>query len=190
LPYCRYCGKELTEEVKFCPNCGAPVVSAAPPQAMEREEFQRKVRPTGVSILAILEGIVSFFTLFAGVTLIGLAALLVAGGWGTIAEETLRTAINRMPWASGFTGIRLITLTTAFLVVIGIMLLFLAIIGFMMAWGLWAGKGWAWTTTIILTALGLLLDLFHLPGSIISILIYLAIIHYLSLPHVRAYYRK
>ncbi len=27
MKYCTYCGSELPEEVKFCPNCGKPIVS-------------------------------------------------------------------------------------------------------------------------------------------------------------------
>ncbi len=33
MPYCIHCGKELTREAQFCPNCGAPVqsTSVSPP---------------------------------------------------------------------------------------------------------------------------------------------------------------
>jgi len=191
LPYCRYCGKELIEGARFCPNCGAPVVTATAPQAMGRKEPRRRpVRPVGISLLAVLEAIASFFMLFGGIALIGVAAFLAAGGWGTIAEEELQRAIRQLPWASGFTGMRMMALTTAFLAVMGIIILLLAVIGFIMAWGLWAGKRWAWTITMILSAIGIVLGLFSLPGSIVSIIIYLAIIYYLTRPYVKAYYYR
>ena len=188
MPYCKYCGKELMEEAKFCPYCGAPVEAAARPPVLEGKELQAKVRPAGVSVLAILEGIVSLFTLFGGIALVGVATFLSAGGWGLIPEEELQRAIQRVPWASGFTGVRIMALTTAILAVIGIIVVLLAIMGFIMAWGLWTGKRWAWTITMVLSAIQILVGLFSLPGSLISILIYVAIIYYLSRPHVKAYY--
>ena len=190
MPYCKNCGKELPERATFCPNCGAPVASAAPPQVTERKEPQRKVRPVGVSIIAILEAVVSLFTLFGGIALVGLAAFLAAGGWGVIPEQELERALREMPWASGFTGVRFMALTTAFLTVMGIIVLAIAVIGFVLAWGLWVGKRWAWTATIVLSVLGILLNLFSLPASIIGILIYAAIIYYLTRPYVKAYYHE
>ncbi|MCJ7634712.1 zinc-ribbon domain-containing protein, partial [Candidatus Bathyarchaeota archaeon] len=84
MPFCKYCGIEFTADARFCPNCGAPVATqvAPPPTGIPRQPEQSplKMRPFGISILAVLEGIGSFFTLIAGIALIGLAAFLSTGG--------------------------------------------------------------------------------------------------------------
>ena len=46
------------------------------------------------------------------------------------AEEELAAALQEMPWASTFTGVQITALTTAFLTGIGIVLLILAVLGF------------------------------------------------------------
>lgn len=148
-----------------------------------------KERPLGASILAALEALVSLFMLFGGIALMGLSAFVAAEGWDIIPKEELEKALEEISWASGFTEIRLIALTSAFLMIVGVVLLLLAIVGFITAWGLWTGKGWAWTITIILAAIGILMGLFSLPGGIVTILIDAIIIYYLTRPYVKAYYR-
>jgi purine-cytosine permease-like protein len=78
-----------------------------------------------------------------------------------------------------------------------------------MAYGLWKGKGWAWTISIIVLFIGIAIDLtpvsitstgvFSNPGSnllgdivsgIVSIGINALIIYYLYRPHVKAYFGK
>jgi len=180
------------KEAKFCPNCGAPIISETSPQAPQQQArgSRQPARPIGVGILAVLEGIVSLFAFIGGIALIGLAAFLGAGGWGVIPEQELERAFREMPWARGFAGVRVIALTTAILTVIGIIVLLLGIIGLAMAWGLWAGKSWARTITIVLAVIGILSSIFSLPGGILSILINVAIIYYLTRPHVKAYYYR
>ncbi len=189
MPYCKNCGKELPEGATFCPNCGVPVAAAAPSQVTEKKEEQEKVRPVGIGIISILQAIVSLFMLIGGIALIGLAAFLSVGGWGVVSEVELEMALREVPWASGFTAVPLMALTTTFLTVIGIIVLAIAVIGFVLAWGLWGGKRWAWAATLVLSALGILANLFSLPVSIIGILIYAAIVYYLTRSYVKAYYQ-
>ena len=192
MPFCKYCGREMAEGAKFCPNCGAAVVPDTIVPETTRVSGRRdglKIRPTGITILVILEALVSLLTLVGGVALIGVAAFLATGGSSLISQQQLQTALQNIPWASGFTGVQLVALTTTFLTALGIVILVLAILGFVMAWGLWTGRGWARTITIILSVLSIIAGLFSLPGSIISILIYGAIIYYLTRPYVRNYYR-
>ncbi len=196
MPYCGYCGKELAEGAKFCPSCGAPIVVETAPQVPPRQVPERKrpshlvARPVGISVLAFLEAIVSLFTLIGGIALNGLAVFLAAGGWGVIPQQELERAFREMPWAQAFAGVQLASLTTAVLMAIGVIVLLIAIVGLVMAWGLWAAKRWARTVTMVLAAISILSGIFSLPGSIISILIYAAIIYYLTRPHVKAYYNR
>jgi uncharacterized membrane protein (DUF2068 family) len=99
-------------------------------------------------------------------------------------------ALQQIPWASTFIGVPTIALTTAFLTGIGIVLLILAVLGFIMTWGLWSGKSWARTITMILSVLGIVTGIFSVSaGNVISILIDVAILYYLTRPLIRAYYQ-
>jgi uncharacterized membrane protein (DUF2068 family) len=71
---------------------------------------------------------------------------------------------------------------------IGLVLLVLAVLGFIMTWGLWSGKSWARTITMILAVIGIVTGIFSLPGNLISILIDIVILYYLTRPHIKAYY--
>jgi hypothetical protein len=80
----------------------------------------------------------------------------------------------------------------AVFLVIGIGFLFLAIgIAFLVvAYGLWRGKSWAWTITLILSVIGIILAIISLAvgniGAIISIIIHGVVIYYLYRSNVKA----
>ncbi len=191
MSYCEKCGTMMPSESAFCPSCGAPVVSStnSSPVGPSTSPFQPRTRPGGITLLAILQGITSFFTLIGGVALLVLSAFFAAGGWDLIPEEELADAFQQIPWASTFTNVQFFALTTAFLAGIGLVLLILAILGFIMTWGLWSGKSWARIITMILAVIGVITGIFNLPGSLISILIDVVILYYLTRPHIKAYYQ-
>jgi hypothetical protein len=143
----------------------------------------------GITVLAILQGLVSFLSLLGGAALLLLSTFLAAGGWDMIPEEELAEILKEIPLASPFTSISLVALTTTFLTGIGIVLLIIAVVGFIMMWGLWSGKSWARTITMILAVISIITGLFSLPGSLISILIEIVILYYLTRPHIKAYYQ-
>lgn len=186
MPFCNKCGAELKEDAKFCLNCGTPVTSSAPsvPAVPSGPSSpQRGFRPGGITILTILQGIVSFFALLGGVVLIGVGVFLGAGGWELLPPEVLEQL------ATVFTSGTIIAFGSAFLVVIGLVLFIVAVLGFIMTWGLWSGKTWARTITMILAIIGIVTGIFSLPGNIISILIDIVILYYLTRPRIRAYYQ-
>jgi len=121
--------------------------------------------------------------LLGGSALLVLSAFLGAGGWEMIPEEVLQQM------AQAFTSVSIIALTTAFLTGIGIVLLVLAVVGFIMTWGLWSGKSWSRTITMIIAVIGIITGIFSLPGSLINILCDIVILYYLTRPHIRAYYQ-
>ena len=152
-------------------------------------KVEGKTRPGGVTVLTILEGITSVVMLFGGVVLLVAASFLAAGGWEFIPDAELAEALKQIPGASTFTSVQIFALTTAFLTGIGLVLLILAILGFIMTWGLWNGKSWARTITMILAAIGIVTGIFSLPGSLISIVIDIVILYYLTQPEIRAYFQ-
>jgi uncharacterized membrane protein (DUF2068 family) len=127
--------------------------------------------------------------LVGGAALLLLSTFLAAGGWDLIPEEELAEAFQEIPWASTFASIPLVAVTTTFLAGIGIVLLVLAVLGFVMMWGLWSGRSWARTITMILAVIGIITGIFSLPGSLIEILINAVILYYLTRPNIIAYFQ-
>jgi hypothetical protein len=127
--------------------------------------------------------------LLGGGALLVLSAFFASGGWDLIPEEELAEAFKEIPWASTFGSVPILAITTAFLTGIGLVLFILAVLGFIMTWGLWSGKSWARTITMILNVISIITGIFSLPGSLISILISIGILYYLTRPHIKAYYQ-
>jgi hypothetical protein len=125
-------------------------------------------RPFGVTILAILEIISGLFELGAG------ALLLIAAGF-----------IGGLSGVSGFGGI-----LAGIFSAIGGVLIILGLLAFLIAYGLWTGQGWAWTLSLIFSIIGIILGILSLPAGVISLIIDILIIYYLTRPHVKAFFRK
>jgi uncharacterized membrane protein HdeD (DUF308 family) len=77
---------------------------------------------------------------------------------------------------------------------IGILLIALGIAYFVMAYGLWNGRGWAWTITLILSVIGIIVAIVSIVpsngGTIINVIIYGIVIYYLYRPNVKAFFGK
>jgi hypothetical protein len=65
---------------------------------------------------------------------------------------------------------------------------------FLMAYGLWKGKGWAWTLTLILSGIGIIIGIGSMVvgnfGSIFHTIINAIIIYYLYRPNVKAFFNR
>ena len=82
----------------------------------------------------------------------------------------------------------------------GVVSLVIGIAYLVMGYGLWKGRGWAWTISMIVLIIGIIIKLISLPravasGSnfsedIVSIAISAFILYYLYRPHVKAYFGK
>ena len=79
-------------------------------------------------------------------------------------------------------------------IAIGGILLALAIVSFLVAYGLLKGLRWAWTVTVILSIISIVFNAISLAtgniASIISIIISGIILYYLYRPHVKSYFGK
>lgn len=137
------------------------------------------LRPAGVTIIAILNIISGIVMLLGG---LGLA----------VASSILPTMTTLDPNASG--QMALAGLLGAGGAAIGGVMIILGIISFIVAWGLLKGKGWAWTVTIILSLVSIVMGVISLVagnfGSIVNIIIGGIVIYYLYRPHVKAYFGK
>jgi hypothetical protein len=136
-------------------------------------------RPLGVSIIAILNVISGIIMLIGGV---GLAAV----------GSALPTMTTVNPNAGG--QMALVGLLGGGAAAVGAVLIVLGIVSFIVAWGLFKGKGWAWTVTIILSAISVIMGIISLVGgnfgAVVNIIIAGVVIYYLYRPHVKAYFGK
>jgi hypothetical protein len=79
-------------------------------------------------------------------------------------------------------------------ITIGGVLIAIGIVSFIVAYGLLKGRGWAWTVTIILEIISIILNAISIAtgniGGIVSIIISGIILYYLYRPHVKAFFGK
>ncbi len=135
-----------------------------------------KTRPTGVTILAILEIIGGIFSLLAAAALFALGALVGEAG---------------MEMGEALPGIGFLAGTLAAL--LGGVFIITGLVAFLLAYGFWTGKGWAWILGIIFSIIGIVLGVVSLignPASIVGILINILIIYYLTRPHVKEWFGR
>lgn len=149
-------------------------------------------RPIGVTIIAILIIIGGIVLLIGGLTLIGLGAFLSMG-----TTETIQPGANS-------TDVAEIAALGMLPIIMGIIMLILGIAYLVVSYGLLKGKGWAWAITVIVTIIGLIMQIISaivigsitssvvtgLASHIIGIIISGIIIFYMFRPHVKAFFRQ
>jgi len=74
--------------------------------------------------------------------------------------------------------------------VVGGIMTVIGLVSFAVAYGYLNGLGWAWGLGLVVAVIGIVLGLPSLPGSIISILLEVLIIYYLTRPHVKRFFGK
>lgn len=77
----------------------------------------------------------------------------------------------------------------------GLGLVVFAFVEFLLAYGLWTGKGWAWIGSLIFAVIGLVFSTLTLfmrarVGEAIALVLNLVIIYYLMQPRVQSYFGK
>ena len=126
-------------------------------------------RPTGVSILAILNGIGG-----AIFVIVGLIFVVLGPGITAAMKEMPETLEQSM----------LIPLLGAMSAVFFVF----AAIDFIVAYGLWTGAGWGWWLYVALLALGIVSSVLSLPSGIVGIVINGLILYYMTRRHVKEYF--
>ena len=145
-------------------------------------------RPTGVTILAVLAILAAIALLFFGAALIGLGLLL-----GTL---TASVDITNALTTAGYPGLGSLGVATisALVIALGAVSLIVGILYLGVGIGFLGGKRWAWTLGIIVSVIGIVLDVIQMIGgnygSILPLIISLLIIYYLMRPHVKVFFDK
>jgi uncharacterized membrane protein (DUF2068 family) len=126
-----------------------------------------KERPTGVTVIAVLQAIGGILSLFGGLALLGL------GGLGAVAGEAGAGGL-----AAALGGLTLI----------------LGLASLVLAYGMWNLLEWAWLGTLVVQGLSIVLGLFSLvtggSPNYIGIIINIAIIVYLMQPQIKGVFGR
>ena len=116
-----------------------------------------------------------------GVTII--AILTIIGGIGFLASGI--AAVVATPFLSDMGGLS---------AGIGAVLIALGIAYFVMAYGLWKGKGWAWTITLVLSFIGIAFGIASIVtgniGAVFHLIINIIVVYYLYKPNVKMFFGK
>jgi uncharacterized membrane protein (DUF2068 family) len=137
------------------------------------QQQQQKQRPLGVTIIAIL-------TIIGGIGFLatGIAPFMAASLSSDISINSEILPAVSVALSSGI-GAALIALGVAY---------------FVWAYGLWKGKGWAWTITVVLSFIGIALGIVSIAtanvGAIFHVIINGVILYYLYRPHVKMFFGK
>jgi outer membrane protein assembly factor BamB len=129
-------------------------------------------RPSGVTVLVVLE-------ILVGLVLLGGGAIFAfLSSW--IGESPFIPSEFNIPVAAMSWGIYMVQVLAGIFVVAGL-------VSFIEAFGLWRGSRWAWILGLILAGLGIILGITSLPTGIVYIAIQANVIYYLTRPHVRQF---
>ncbi len=149
--------------------------------------MRKTVRPTGVTILAVLSIIAAIAFLLGGAVLIGLGLVI-----GTYAASQVTSSLA----TAGFSGLASLGTGTiaAIITAIGAIALILGILYLAVGVGFLGGKGWAWTLGMIVSIIGIVLDVvqigFGAYYNVLGLIIGIIIVYYLTRPHVKAFFGK
>ena len=134
-------------------------------------------RPTGVTVLAILEILGGLAGLGGGAVLIGVAALASSSNFSAL-----------YPQLAGIGSV------STLLYALGALALIFGILGLVLGIGFLGGKGWAWTLGIVVGVLNIVVSIAEtaigFSSNIIGIIFPIIIIYYLMRPHVKAFFGK
>ena len=148
-----------------------------------------KSRPTGVTIIAVLNIIGGVIMLLIG---IGLA---VAGAIIPFVPQS-EFQQQQQNLTAGDIDLSQIppSLVGGGLLAIGGILIAIGILSFVVSYGLLKGRTWAWTLTVVLSIISIVLNVISIAAgniaSFVSVIISGIILYYLFRPHVKAYFGK
>lgn len=136
-------------------------------------------RPIGVIIIAVLQLIGSIMSL-----LVGLGILIFRDAFLQMLSQSPEFQQSAQDLPPGVLG-GVATFT-------GVVMLIASLIGFLLAYGLFTLKGWAWIVTLIFSALGILSNLSSIITgqtnrgfAVIQLVISIVIVYYLWRPEVK-----
>jgi hypothetical protein len=152
-------------------------------------------RPTGVTILGVLFVIAGALTLLGGVTTL-LAIPFVANVNPNVIGNELQ--LNGQPLLTPGEQTALAQGSGLILTVLGAVLIPLGIASLVVAYGLFKAKSWAWFVAVVLSIIGLAVNVVSLvttnmsaiTSALVGIAINAIVLYYLSRRNIRQYFGK
>jgi hypothetical protein len=142
---------------------------------------------TIIAILNIISGIIVLLIGLAFVAFGSIIPLVPQSGFQQLEQNLTASGVDVSQVPFSLAGVGLLA--------IGGILIAIGIVSFVVAYGLLKGKSWAWTLTLILSIISIVMGAISIATTgnvfnIISIIISGIIIYYLYRPHVKAYFGK
>jgi uncharacterized membrane protein (DUF2068 family) len=152
-------------------------------------------RPTGVTILGVLFVIAGAFSLLGGIATL-VAIPFVANVNPNVINDELQ--LNGQQPLTPSEQTALAQGSGSILTVLGALLIPLGIASLVVAYGLFKGKKWAWFVAVVLSIIGLVVNVISLvtsnmgaiAGALVGIAINGIVLYYLSRRNVREYFGK
>jgi uncharacterized membrane protein (DUF2068 family) len=154
-------------------------------------------RPTGVTILGVLFVIAGAFTLLGGIATLVAIPFVSNVNPNVIGNNELQLN-GQQPLLTPSEQTALAQGSGSILTVLGAVLIPLGIASLVVAYGLFKGKSWAWFVAVVLSIIGLAVNVISLvtsnmgaiAGALVGIAINGIVLYYLSRRNVREYFGK
>jgi hypothetical protein len=131
-------------------------------------------RPTGATVVAIIEAILAAFLFLGALALIGIGGL--AGGVIGSSNDPNAPGVGALVAGFGF--------------VFGIILLVIGLLYAAISYGVWKGRPWSWMLGVVVSIIAIVFGVLGLSGgislsSIISLALPIAVVYFLMQPEVK-----
>jgi uncharacterized membrane protein (DUF2068 family) len=158
---------------------------------------QLRHRPTGVTILGVLFVIAGAFSLLGGIATL-VAIPFVANVNPNVINDELQLNGQQQPLTPSEQTAALAQSSGSILTVLGALLIPLGIASLVVAYGLFKAKRWAWYVAVVLSIIGLVVNVISLvtsnmgaiTGALVGIAFEGIVLYYLSRRNVREYFGK
>jgi uncharacterized membrane protein len=148
-----------------------------------------KSRPTGVTIIAVLNIIGGVIMLLIGIGLAVAGAIIPF-----VPQSEFQQQQQNLTAGDIYLSQIPPSLVGGGLLAIGGILIAIGILSFVVSYGLLKGRTWAWTLTVVLSIISIVLNVISIAAGniagLVSVIISGIILYYLFRPHVKAYFGK
>ena len=135
-----------------------------------------KNRPTGVTVIGVLQILTGLGSLGLGFMLASTYAFL---------GSLMASGAEGVTFSGGFGGLLVVAGA-----LIGGILIVIGIANLLIAYGLFKGKSWAWILCLMFAVISVVFGILTFPVGIVTILFNALIIYYLTRRNVKVYFEK
>ena len=193
MPYCDGCGVSISTDQNFCIKCGRPLQPANIPLSSQVEPIFTEQQPSPRIAAWYPRGLSEqSMQSTRPAAISALTAFVIIGGIIDICMVVLFLALSTFSFRILGVIVSLPTLGWIMLLLLSIALIVSTAFSFVLAYGIWKGRGWAWTWMFISCAINLIASVAEIVVGIgvVGIVIYPIIIYYLTRPRIKSYFGK